>query len=106
MSDPTPPVEHDLKIWPASFAEIRSGRKRHEVRRTRDRSFQVGDTLLLREWQVERRNLREGEEFAEAAHYTGQKIRVRVLSMTDPGTFGLPVDVCVMSIEVLAMGPR
>jgi Domain of unknown function (DUF3850) len=80
------PVEHDLKIWPAQFEAICSGAKRHEVRRF-DRAFRVGDILRLREYDPAR------------AEYTGTEARVKVSWITAPGTFGLPPDLGVLSIE-------
>ncbi|MFN3652593.1 MAG: ASCH/PUA domain-containing protein [Armatimonadota bacterium] len=43
---------HELKIWPEYFEAIRTGKKTFEVRKD-DRGFQVGDLLLLREWDPE-----------------------------------------------------
>lgn len=43
-------TEHALKTWPAYFDAVADGRKRFEVRSTRDRTFTVGDVLVLREW--------------------------------------------------------
>ena len=40
---------HDLKTWPVYMSALASGEKSFEVRRD-DRDFQVGDGLLLREW--------------------------------------------------------
>jgi len=40
---------HHLKSWPASFDAIWSGRRRFDVRRD-DRSYLVGDVLVLQEW--------------------------------------------------------
>jgi hypothetical protein len=40
---------HDLKTVQPHFEAIVSGRKRFEIRKN-DRGFQVGDKLLLREW--------------------------------------------------------
>lgn len=79
------PIIHALKIWPTEFGEVVSGAKCHEVRRF-DRDFRRGDDLLLQEWAP------------ETERYTGRKVLVRVLAITQPGTFGLPHDVGVMTI--------
>lgn len=41
---------HDLKIWPEFFGAVASGEKTAEIRRN-DRGFEVGDILLLHEWE-------------------------------------------------------
>jgi hypothetical protein len=43
------PQTHYLKCWPEFFGEIFAGRKRHDLRRN-DREFQVGDMIVLREF--------------------------------------------------------
>jgi ASC-1-like (ASCH) protein len=43
------PTVHELKILPEWFALQLSGDKRFEVR-VDDRNYQVGDTLILNEW--------------------------------------------------------
>lgn len=81
-----PPVSHTLKVWPDEFGAIRRGEKTHEVCKF-DRNYQVGDTLLLREYNPE----------TEA--FSGEEVIVTATHITLPGTFGLPDDVGVMSIE-------
>ena len=77
---------HDLKCWPAPFDAIRSGEKRHEVRKF-DREFNVGDVLMLSEWCPESRR------------YTGRMQSAHVTHVTAPGSWGLPDDIGVMSIR-------
>lgn len=40
---------HHLKTWPEYFQEVRSGAKTFEARKD-DRDYQVGDTLVLEEF--------------------------------------------------------
>lgn len=42
-------TEHELKCWPEYFARIGTGQKTFEIRRN-DRDFQVGDILILKEY--------------------------------------------------------
>lgn len=80
---------HILKIDPAQFDEIRLGYKRHEVRRTDDRAFKFGDILCLQSFdRVEQRFHRDDELLAT------------VTDITRGGTYGLPEDLCVMTIRL------
>lgn len=87
---------HALKTWPLAFQAIVDGRKHHEVRRD-DCNFQLGDELLLREWE----DGRQAMNLFAASGYTGRELRVRVSHVTPGGSWGLPLDICVMSIERL-----
>lgn len=42
-------MEHELKIIPRYFYDVIEGKKTFEVRKN-DRNFNVGDTLILREY--------------------------------------------------------
>jgi len=42
--------QHELKSWPHLFEPLFRGEKTHDLRRSDDRDFAVGDTLLLREF--------------------------------------------------------
>jgi uncharacterized protein DUF3850 len=84
---------HRLKTWPASFAAIWSGAKCHEVR-FNDRHYQAGDVLELVEWNPETRQP------------SGREIGVRVSHVTAGGSFGLPDNLCVMSISQLARSQK
>lgn len=83
-------MTHDLKCWPEPFEAIRSGRKTHEIR-VADRPFAVGDVLRLREWH-------RGTDLLRG-RYTGREFDVEVTYMTPGGAWGLPADLCVMSVR-------
>lgn len=74
---------HRLKTWPEPFAAVVSGEKTHEVRKD-DRGFKVGDTLVLCEW------------IPESATYTSSTV-TRTVTHIARG-WGLPLDLCVVSI--------
>lgn len=44
---------HELKCWPAYFADVATGRKSFEVRKN-DRDYRLGDVLLLREFDPDK----------------------------------------------------
>lgn len=77
---------HCLKAWPEPFADVVAGRKPFEYR-LNDRGFQVGDCLVLQEYNPERDSL------------TGECHAVRVTYILPGGKYGLPDKYCVMAIE-------
>lgn len=90
------PVTHELKCWPHFFTEIGAGRKRHDLRRSHDRDFRVGDLMRLREFDPK----------VEA--YTG---RDQVVAITYITSADLPCalsrgalhpDFCILSIATVA----
>lgn len=113
---------HELKTWPEPFKAILDGRKRYEIRKN-DRDYSIGDVLVLMEYQHAPDNaectacgktMASYNEFPEYQHegcgglvkiidsrgYTGRWIRAAVRYITIGGQWGLPNDLCVMSIEV------
>lgn len=84
---------HHLKTWPEPYQAVADGRKRHEVR-VDDRGFAVGDELVLKEWDPT-------PSYLSQVGYTGRELRARVLYLTSAGSWGLPANRCVMSIEVI-----
>jgi hypothetical protein len=76
---------HDLKCHPIPFAAVRSGAKPYEIRHN-DRDYEVGDSLLLREWDP------------TTGLYTGAFVLRLVTYMTPSGEWGLPEDLCVLGI--------
>lgn len=77
---------HELKTSPEPFQAVIEGRKRFELR-VADRSFAVDDFVLLREWEP------------ETGAYTGRWLRARITYIAAPGTWGLPAELCVLSIR-------
>jgi hypothetical protein len=82
-----------LKCWPDFFAAIEQGRKKHDLRRSNDRFFHVGDTLLLREFDP------------NAEGFTGRTQRVLITYITSAdlpcalSRDALHRDFCILSIE-------
>lgn len=76
---------HSLKTWPKFFYAITNDDKCFEYRRD-DRDFQVGDVLLLREW--------------DDNQYTGS-IAVRHIThiLRNAEHIGLPKDYCVIGFK-------
>jgi len=86
--------EHDLKCWPDYFEDVQAGRKTFELRKD-DRTYAVGDVLLLREWSPDN------------GKYTGRSCRrvvthlirrSRVFGLLDEGA-------CLMSIREYVSKP-
>lgn len=63
-------MKHELKIIPTYFDDVQNGIKNFEVRYN-DRDYKVGDTLLLKEWDVE--NFR----------YTGREYETSIIYVFD-----------------------
>jgi hypothetical protein len=65
-------MTHHLKTWPEFYSKVVTGEKSFEIRRN-DRSFAVGDVLILREFDP------------KTDQYTGQEVYRRVVYLTDFG---------------------
>lgn len=85
----------ELKSWPQFFNEIIAGHKTHDLRRSTDRAFKVGDTLTLREYD-------QKQEV-----YTGREAKVLVTYVTNkisPCAYSdeaLKEGFCILSIKLL-----
>lgn len=88
-------MTHTLKIWPGSFEAVASGAKTHEIRRQDDRTFNVGDDLILREWEPE---VSEHGPTGNGA-FTGRRILRKITYVSIPGSWGLPDNLCVFSMK-------
>ena len=79
-------MTHELKIMPEYFSAVQSGRKTFEVRKN-DRNYQVGDHLLLEEWDNENHV------------FTGRAHLVSVTYILPGGQFGIQDNYVVMAIQ-------
>lgn len=79
------PRIHVLKTWSEYFNAVLSGAKNFEGRQN-DRNYQVGDTLILREWDP------------KTEEYTGRELQRIITYKLDGGQFGIQQKWCVLSI--------
>lgn len=90
-----PAVEHAVKSWPSFFEATLSGAKTHDVRRTADRDYRVGDTLRLQEFDPVKQ------------HYTGREVVVRITYITSAAfpcalsNGALDPDFCILSVTLV-----
>ncbi|MBI4621062.1 MAG: DUF3850 domain-containing protein [Desulfobacterales bacterium] len=75
---------HVLKCWPEEFQAIHDDRKLFEIR-VNDKDYHEGDILILHEWDP------------ETQEYT-HRVRPLMVTYMLQGKFGLPENLCVMSI--------
>ena len=87
-------MEHDLKIWPKFFQQVRNEEKLFEIRSMDDRGYKVGDSLLLREYEPEKQE------------YSGRYVQVQVMQITTADEYpaGLQEGYCSMSIRMFGYG--
>lgn len=79
-------MRHELKTWPEYFRALRRGVKPFEIRND-DRNFQVGDILVLREWEP------------DLEEYSGEVIEREVTYVTrNAYLFGLRHGFVVMGV--------
>ena len=76
---------HELKIHSIYFEAVKAGTKTFELRRN-DRNYQVGDQLILQEWE------------ASTEQYSGDELYMEVTYILEGG-FGLKKGYCVLSIK-------
>lgn len=88
-------VKYELKSWPQFFESILAGEKTHELRRSDDRVFNVGDVLRLREFDP------------KSNRYTGRDVLVKVTYITSAkhpcalSEGSLHAEFCILSIKRL-----
>lgn len=75
---------HELKIFPRWFDDVKSGKKRFELRKA-DRDYEVGDFLCLREF--------------ENGKYTGREVTVMITYiLKGTGEYGLAEGYWILGI--------
>ncbi len=90
---------HVLKTWPEPFAALLDGTKTAEFRRD-DRGFQVGDELLLREFDPGA--ITAAQIYDLSAGYSGREIKRLVSHVVRGPAFGVPDGFAVLSLAVRA----
>lgn len=89
---------HELKSWSRFFRAIVAGERAHELRHN-DRDYQVGERILLREYDP------------DSDTYTGSFCEAIITSITSKDVpcavsdLGLHPDFCILSIRVLHVSP-
>lgn len=85
---------HKLKSWPDSFQAVWLGQKTAEFRKD-DRGFEVGDCVLLQEYDsIEDR-------------YSGREMTIHITHVLSGGHFGIPEGYVILSfIGVTAFRDR
>lgn len=76
---------HELKTWPEYFEAVASGAKNFEIRSTKDRTFEVGDKVVLKEWDP------------ATSSYSG-RLRVRQITYIVAGAPFLPDRLAVLGL--------
>lgn len=75
----------EKKILPVYFAEAKAGRKMFELRKD-DSGYEIGDTLILREW--------------DGFRYTGDEVRREITYiLRDVPGYGLEKGYCILSLK-------
>jgi hypothetical protein len=75
---------HELKIWPEYYEPGRTREKTYEVRKD-DRDYEVGDLLILKEWNP------------ETGDYTGRKYMSKVTHILRNKKKYVPEGYCILS---------
>ncbi len=79
-------MTHELKVLPEYFEALVNGSKTFEIRKN-DRNFQVGDWLLLKEWNP------------ETEEYTGYSVLRYVSYILYDWQAGLKDGYCIMGLK-------
>lgn len=83
---------HELKCILEPFQQKWNGNKNWEYRKN-DRDFKVGDILIEKEYD------------SVADSYSGREIVEKVTWVLPGGLFGVPIEYCIMSTEIIKFVP-
>jgi len=86
---------HELKSWPEFFEPTLRGEKTHDVRRSDDRHFAVGDRLRLREFDPRTERYSGRECIVEVTYITSAKMPCAYFDAAVDARF------CILSICVV-----
>lgn len=75
---------HNLKILPMYFEEVRLGNKTFELRKN-DRPYNIGDTLILKEF--------------DDNGYTKREVTREITYILRGGNYGLDKDYCILGMR-------
>ena len=77
---------HELKILPKWFEDVQKNKKNFEIRKA-DRNFEIGDYLMLKEW--------------DRGKFTGRSVirQIEYIYKGD-GTYGLSEDYLILGLSV------
>jgi Domain of unknown function (DUF3850) len=77
---------HFIKILPQFYLPTAYGRKSFELRKN-DRNYQVGDKLVLQEY--------------DGKHYTGHEIHCNITYVLKGGKYGLDPNYCIINHTII-----
>ena len=87
---------HELKLLTEYFKDVESGLKTFELRKN-DRDFQVGDTLILKEYYQGDTDYKDS--ICTPPHYTNKQIEKKVVYMIKGGQYGLQKGYVILGLQ-------
>ncbi len=88
--------KHELKLLTKYFKDVEIGLKTFELRKN-DRDFQVGDTLILKEYYPGDTEYKEG--IYTPAHYTNNETDKKIVYILQGGQYGLEEGYVILGIQ-------